>query len=96
MIQNALEYGGRKGLIAVRVDRPAALSVTDDGPGIPSEYRERVFEPFYRLNVRNRGAGLGLNLVQEIVRRHHGEVAISEGPNGGACVEMTFKPALRA
>ena len=52
-----------------------------------------MFEPFYRLNGRNRGAGLGLNLVQEIVRRHDGEVAIREGPSGGACVEMMFKPA---
>jgi signal transduction histidine kinase len=95
LIQNAIEYGGRKGPIAVRVEPPATISVTDDGPGIPSEYRERVFEPFYRLNGRSRGAGLGLNLVQEIVRRHHGEVTISEGPNGGACVEMMFKPARR-
>jgi len=96
LIQNAIEYGGRNGPIAVRVDRPATISVTDDGPGIPSEFRERVFEPFYRLNGRSRGAGLGLNLVQEIVRRHDGEVAISEGPNGGACIEMAFKPAQRA
>jgi signal transduction histidine kinase len=96
LVQNAIEYGGRKGLIAVRVDRPAKISVTDDGPGIPSEYRDRVFEPFYRLNGRSRGAGLGLNLVQEIVRRHGGEVAILEGDSGGACVEMMFKPAQYA
>ena len=96
LIQNAIEYGGRTGPVAVRVERPATVSVTDDGPGIPSEYRERVFEPFYRLNGRSRGAGLGLNLVREIVRRHGGEVAISEGPSGGARVEMTFDPAPRA
>jgi signal transduction histidine kinase len=95
LIQNAIQYGGRKGVIAVRVDQPATISVTDDGPGIPSTDRERVFEPFYRLHGRGRGAGLGLNLVQEIVRRHDGEVAISEGPTGGACVRMMFKPAQR-
>jgi signal transduction histidine kinase len=96
LVQNAIQYGGRKGLIAVRVDRPATISVTDDGPGIPSPHRERVFEPFYRLDGRSRGAGLGLNLVQEIVRRHDGAVVILEGGSGGACVEMAFKPVPRA
>ena len=92
LVQNAIQYGGRKGLIAVHVDGPATLSVTDDGPGIPPPHRERVFEPFYRLNGRNRGAGLGLNLVQEIVRRHGGEVVIREGRSGGARIEMVLKP----
>lgn len=96
LVQNAIQHGGRKGVIAVRVDQPATISVTDDGPGIPPADRERVFEPFYRLHGRGRGAGLGLNLVQEIVRRHDGEVAITEGATGGTCVRMTFKPAQPA
>jgi signal transduction histidine kinase len=96
LIQNAIEHGGRRGLIAVRVHRPATIAVSDDGPGIPSTDRARVFEPFYRVHGRGRGAGIGLNLVQEIVRRHGGQVAISESPAGGACVKMTFKPVLRA
>ncbi len=96
LIQNAIEHGGRNGTIAVRVELPAAVSVTDDGPGIPSSERERVFEPFYRLHGRNRGAGLGLNLVQEIVRLHGGQVEISDGPSGGTSVKMTFEPASRA
>lgn len=93
LIQNAIQHGGRKGGIAVRVEPPAAISVTDDGPGIQACDRERVFEPFYRSQGHGRGAGLGLNLVQEIVRRHDGTVAISEGLSGGTCVTMTFKPA---
>ncbi len=96
LIQNAIQYGGRKGTIAVRVEPPAAVSVTDDGAGIPSSQRERVFEPFYRLHGRNSGAGLGLNLVQEIVRLHGGQVVISDGPSGGTSIKMTFKPASRA
>jgi signal transduction histidine kinase len=96
LIQNAIQHGGRKGIIAVRVDQPAMISVTDDGPGIPPADRERVFEPFYRLYGRSPGAGLGLNLVQEIVRLHDGQVAISEGPGGGTCVRMTFKQAQPA
>jgi signal transduction histidine kinase len=93
LIQNAIEHGGRKGGIAVRVEPPATISVTDDGPGIEACDRERVFEPFYRSQGHGRGAGLGLNLVQEIVRRHDGAVAISEGPTGGTRVRMAFKPA---
>jgi signal transduction histidine kinase len=96
LIQNAVEHGGRRGGIAVRVSGPSTVSVTDDGPGIAPADRERVFEPFYRLQGKSRGAGLGLNLVQEIVRRHDGQVVISEGPTGGTCVTMTFKPAQPA
>ena len=72
LIQNAIQHGGRKGGIAVRVEPPATISVTDDGPGINTCDLERVFEPFYRSQGHGRGAGLGLNLVQEIVRRHGG------------------------
>ena len=93
LVQNAIQHGGRNGDIVVRVEPPATISVTDDGPGIQACDRERVFEPFYRSQGHGRGAGLGLNLVQEIVRRHDGAVAISEGPAGGTCVRMTFKPA---
>jgi signal transduction histidine kinase len=96
LVQNAIQHGGRKGGITVRVDQPATISVSDDGPGIPSSERQRIFEPFYRLHGRDRGAGLGLNLVQEIVRLHDGTVAISERPGGGTRVSMTFMPALRA
>jgi signal transduction histidine kinase len=96
LVQNAIQHGGRKGLIAIRVDRPATMSVTDEGPGIPPPHRERVFEPFYRLNGRNRGAGLGLNLVQEIVRRHGGEVVIREARSGGARIDMVFRPGAHA
>src|SRR5258708_37106319 len=74
---------------------PATISVTDDGPGIEACDRERVFEPFYRSQGHGRGAGLGLHLVQEIVRRHDGAVAISEGPTGGTRGRMAFKPAHR-
>jgi signal transduction histidine kinase len=93
LVQNAIQHGGRRGAIVVRVEEPATISVTDDGPGIPPADRERVFEPFYRLHGGSRGAGLGLNLVQEIVRLHAGQVAVSEGQSGGTCVRMTFKAA---
>jgi signal transduction histidine kinase len=89
LIQNAIQYGGRSGKIVVRVS-PSTISVTDDGPGVPPGDRERVFEPFYRSSAGSRGAGLGLNLVQEIARLHGGRVEIQNGPSGGACVTITF------
>jgi signal transduction histidine kinase len=89
LIQNAIQYGGRRGKIAVRVS-PFAISVTDDGPGVPADERERVFEPFYRAGAVTRGAGLGLNLVREIARRHQARVAIHDSAAGGACVTITF------
>jgi signal transduction histidine kinase len=92
LIQNAIQHGGRKGRIAVQVEPPATVMVTDEGPGIQACERERVFEPFYRSQGHGRGTGLGLHLVQEIVRRHDGAVAISEGLAGGTCVKMIFKP----
>jgi signal transduction histidine kinase len=93
LIQNAIQYGGRKGVISVRVEEPATISVTDQGPGVPLKHRQRIFEPFYRLHGFDRGAGLGLNLVQEIVRLHDGQIVMIEGPEGGARVRMTFNPA---
>ncbi|MEH2508804.1 signal transduction histidine kinase [Nitrobacteraceae bacterium AZCC 1564] len=95
LIQNAIQYGGRKGAISVCVDEPATISVTDQGPGVPLKHRQRIFEPFYRLHGFDRGAGLGLNLVQEIVRLHDGQIAMLDGPEGGARVRMSFPPAPR-
>jgi len=81
LIQNAIQYGGRRGRIVIRVGA-SELSVTDEGPGVPSADRERVFEPFYRVSPGTRGAGLGLNLVREIARLHGGRVEIKDSPTG--------------
>jgi signal transduction histidine kinase len=93
LVQNAIQHGGRRGLIAIRVDSDGTVAVTDQGAGVPLEHRDRVFEPFHRLDARSRGVGLGLNLVREIVALHQGQVAVRDGPEGGAYFEMTFRPA---
>jgi signal transduction histidine kinase len=93
LIQNAIQHGGRKGAISVRVERPAVISVADEGPGVPEAEHERVFEPFYRLHGNDRGSGLGLNLVREIVRLHAGQVTMKDGTAGGACVTIRLQPA---
>lgn len=90
LIQNAIDHGGRRGSIAVSVTTPATISVIDDGPGIPVEERERVFDPFHRLHPKGHGAGLGLHLVQEIMSLHGGRAVIAERSNGGTCMQLVF------
>jgi PAS domain S-box-containing protein len=64
------------------------LTVTDSGPGIPSELRERVFEPFF--TTKHRGTGLGLPTAKRIVEAHGGEIALVDGAPGGTIVELVF------
>lgn len=94
IIQNAIAYGGKKGEIIVEVGRDGTIAVSDEGPGIPVSERDRVFEPFYRVKPSSHGAGLGLNLVEAIVRRHHGHITIADAISGGASVIITL-PLLR-
>ncbi|MBR0855894.1 sensor histidine kinase [Bradyrhizobium liaoningense] len=92
LVQNAIQHGPRRGTIGIRVGRPASIEVTDEGAGIPADQREQIFEPFYRLKPLDRGAGLGLNMVREIVLLHGGHVTVADGPNGGACFRVTLPP----
>ncbi|WP_083005146.1 sensor histidine kinase [Halomonas sp. GT] len=85
LVQNAVEHGGRH--IIVRVNG-ATFEVEDDGPGIPAEERERVFEPFHRLRPRSTGSGLGLNLVRQVVERHGGRVSIIDAVCRGTIVRV--------
>jgi signal transduction histidine kinase len=89
LLENARRYAG-DGPIDVSVvkesDR-AVLEVRDHGPGVPSDERERIFEPFYRLAATResgRGSGLGLALVREIARRHGGEAVCLAAEGGGS------------
>jgi two-component system, OmpR family, sensor histidine kinase TctE len=85
LVRNAMDHGGHH--VIVRVTG-TGFEVEDDGPGIPPEERERVFEPFYRLRPRSTGSGLGLNLVQQVIARHGGQVAIRSAPGGGTVVRV--------
>jgi signal transduction histidine kinase len=93
LVQNAIQHGGRRGTITIRAGRERTVDVMDEGPGIPAEERERIFEPFSRMAPRDRGAGLGLHLVQEIARLHGGSVAVLDRPLG-ACFRLSLpRPA---
>ena len=90
LFQNAIDHGDKKGTISVSVLRPAAIEVADEGKGIPSDMRKSVFEPFNRLDDNGPGAGLGLNLVQQIMALHDGSVEVGETSSGGASVRLVF------
>jgi signal transduction histidine kinase len=92
LVQNAIEHGCNAGKITVCVNAPATVEVSDEGQGIPEAERERIFEPFYRARPQNYGAGLGLNLVQEIMQLHGGRIELV-AKTAGACFRMIFSPA---
>ena len=97
LVENAIKYnhfGGQVTVTAYRSGKNICLSVEDTGSGIPKELRERVFEPFFRVDKsRSRelgGVGLGLALVHEIVRVHDGSISIKSNPAGGTIFEVIF------
>jgi len=95
LLRNAQKYAaGAIRLSAVRVGGKLVLAVEDDGPGIPEEERERVFEPFYRLDrSRDRatgGFGLGLSIARKAVLLHGGSLAVEQSALGGARFVMTL------
>ena len=102
LVKNAARYAaGRIALSARRLDaRTLELTVEDDGPGIPPEERERIFEPFYRLDrSRDRatgGFGLGLAIVQKAAALHDGRVEVGESPLGGAGFSILLPIRSRA
>ena len=97
LVENAIKYnhsGGQVTVTAYKEQKHINLSVADTGSGIPKELRERVFEPFFRVDKsRSRklgGVGLGLALVREIVRVHDGSITVKSNPSGGTILEVIF------
>lgn len=97
LVENAIKYNHPLGQVTVTAyqrNKHVYLSVEDTGSGIPKELRERVFEPFFRVDKsRSRelgGVGLGLAFVREIVRVHDGSICIKSGKTGGTIFEVAF------
>ena len=97
LVENAIKYNHSGGQVTVTADRKEKhvyLSVEDTGAGIPEELKERVFEPFFRVDKsRSRelgGVGLGLALVREIVRVHDGNITVKSNPSGGTIFEVVL------
>jgi len=103
LIENALRHGGASTTIDVSLERAGALvdlAVCDRGPGVPADQRERIFEPFHRLQAgaqATAGTGLGLSLVRTIMRKHGGDARCEARSGGGACFHLTLPapPAAR-
>ena len=106
LLDNAVRHSPQDGVITVRATRrspvpdvkaaPAqevVLTVEDQGPGVPSELREKIFEPFFRgeKEREDSGAGLGLCIAREIVRAHGGTLTCEAGPHGGARFVVTLR-----
>jgi len=97
LIDNSLKYSGEHPEIAVHIAcNPSAttLSVTDKGPGIPEEYKDQVFEKFFRIPAGNthnvKGYGLGLNFAAQVMAKHGGNISYSKPPDGGCRFTLEF------
>lgn len=97
LVENAIKYnfsGGTVTVTATQQNSQLHLTVEDTGNGIPEELKERIFEPFFRLDKsRSRelgGVGLGLALVREIVRVHNGSILVKNNANSGTTFEVIF------
>jgi signal transduction histidine kinase len=85
LLSNGAEAAGAGGEVRLEarvVDGRVELAVADSGPGVPPDLRDRVFEPFF--TTRARGTGLGLAVARQIVEAHGGQIAVGDGPGGGA------------
>ncbi len=94
LVENAIRHGRPNGVVEVDLSRGASgvvLTVSDDGPGVPPEDRERIFEPFaHASNARAPGSGLGLALVAQQARQHDATVTVGDADGGGARFEVRF------
>ena len=103
VVSNLLENAARHATSSVTIELSegshgtATLVVADDGPGVPAADRERVFEPFTRLDeartTSSGGVGLGLAIVHDIVEAHEGTVSIADRVGGGAAFVVTLPTA---
>jgi signal transduction histidine kinase len=100
LVTNAVRHGARGGRVHVSLERAVpgpVLHVDDDGPGVPDDDRERIFEPFVRVDgVEAPGSGLGLALVAQQARHHGADVEVGESPLGGARFTVRFAAPRQA
>jgi signal transduction histidine kinase len=94
LAENALNHTPTGSTVEINLTERGAISVLDEGPGIPAGERELIFRRFWRSDrSRNQGAGLGLAIVARIVEAHNGKIDVRNRPTGGAMFSLTFAPA---
>jgi signal transduction histidine kinase len=93
IVENAVLHTPEGTEVTVGVSPDGAITVNDQGPGVPAEERSNIFRRFWRgKGVATPGAGLGLSIVAEIVRLHGGTVEVDNAPGGGASFKLRFRP----
>jgi len=92
LLSNAARHAGNVWVAAGERDHGIEILIDDDGPGIPPEQREAVFKPFFRIdparNLATGGAGLGLTIARDVMRRHGGDIALNDSAHGGLNVTL--------
>jgi signal transduction histidine kinase len=89
LLLNAAQASGHAGTIRIAIhadDLAATVAIADDGPGIPADLREKIFEPFF--STKHRGTGLGLPTARRVVERHRGAIDVDCPPSGGTIVTV--------
>jgi signal transduction histidine kinase len=92
ILDNAIDAMGGRGRIRIRAvarDGDLVVEICDDGPGMPAEVRERIFEPFYTTKPPGSGTGLGLHIAHNVVGRHAGRIEVRSRP-GETCFEVVL------
>ncbi|MES5048156.1 HAMP domain-containing sensor histidine kinase [Rhizobium nepotum] len=95
LVRNAIQYGGGRGDIVVKVKADGSVLISDQGIGIAGDLHSRIFEPFYRVNPHGSGAGLGLSMVNEIVEKHGGFIELKSSPDHGSVFAIRWRNALQ-
>ena len=97
IMENAVRYGERARVAVLVTERGAVVRIDDNGPGIPEADRERVFDPYVRLegsrSTETGGIGLGLSIARSIIRAHGGEITLLNRAEGGLQVEIRLPVA---
>ena len=97
LVENGITYSAEGSEVMVSTYADGRISVADQGPGIPPEHRGQIFQRFWRgKGSRSGGAGLGLAIVNEIMRAHHGTVLVEDKPDGGTIFKLRFPLANSA
>jgi signal transduction histidine kinase len=90
LVENAIAHTPPKTTITVRVTDDPGIQVIDTGHGVPAEWRDQIFDRFWKGDRQGSGAGLGLAIVKRIMSALHGSVSVSEAPGGGAAFTLIF------
>jgi signal transduction histidine kinase len=92
LIENALNHSPPGKAVRIRVTSGPSVEISDSGPGIPAEFREKIFERFWRGEASQEGAGLGLAIVRRIMHALNGTVSVADAHDGGAQFTLQFPP----